>query len=144
MEHHYAPYYSRPLISFNDGFNGFFWWWLLDRSLDERAMWAYHHRADMDGARYQALLAHDTNLEARVKQLEAQQTPVNPNYVPQGLDRDLMYSDEQVHRAYVTRPTTSGRISFWFIMVPTAVGIVWFFAWLVFFKRWQTAQPRSA
>ena len=56
--------------------------------------WAYHHRYDMDPARYQALVAQDQQLEARVEQLEAQQAPRDPNYAPPGVDRDLMYSDQ--------------------------------------------------
>lgn len=94
----------------------------------------------MDQGRYQALLASDTNLEGRIKQLEAQQTPVKTNYVPQSLDPDLMYSDQHVHRAYVTRPTASGRILFWLVFVPMMVAMAWFLFWLVFFKRWQTAR----
>lgn len=139
IEHYYAPYFGRPMVIYNDHYSSFFWWWLLDRSLNERAMWAYHHHSDMDDARYRTLLATDTNLEARVKQLETQNAPVNPSYTPTGLDRDLMYSDQYVHRAYVTRPTRAGRFLFWLIMVPTTTGCVWFMAWLVFYKRWQTA-----
>jgi hypothetical protein len=139
VEHHYAPYYTRPVVVYNDSYNPLFWWWLLDRSLDDRAHWAYHHRASMDAARYQTLLSSDANLEARVRQLEAQRAPVNPNYVPAGLDADLMYDDQSVQRAYSTRPTTSGRALFWIILVPTAIGTTWFLVWLVFYKRGRTA-----
>ncbi|MBI2949582.1 MAG: hypothetical protein HYY23_18255 [Verrucomicrobia bacterium] len=126
-------------MTYNDSYNGFFWWWLLGRALDDRARWAYHHRSEMDPARYQALLATDTNLETRVRQLETQNTPVNRDYVPTGIDRDLMYTDQHVHRAYVTRPTTTGRVFFWLLMIPTAVGMAWFLVWLVFYKRWKVA-----
>ena len=135
----YSPYWSRPVIYYHDPYNSFFWWWLLDRSLDDQAWWAYHHRYDMDPARYDALLARDQQLQARVTQLEAQQVPRDPNYVPQGVDRDLMYSDQYVNRAYHNRPTTSGAVAFWLLGIPTAVAVCAFFIWLIWFKRWQTA-----
>jgi hypothetical protein len=139
IEHVFAPYYSRPVVVYRDPYSSFFWWWLLDRSLDERAYWAYHHRYDMDAARYQTLLATDTNLEARVRQLEAQQVAVNPKYVPSGLDPDLMYNDRYVHRVYSNRPTAAGRLCFWLILVPAVAATGAFLVWLVFVKRWQTA-----
>src|ERR1035441_4627766 len=121
-----------------------FWWWVLDRSIDDRAWWAYHHRYDMDPARYQALVANDQQLESRVAQLEAQQAPRDPNYTPPGVDRDLMYSDHYVEQAYSNRPTTSGVFVFWLLAVPTALGVTGFFIWLIWFKRWQTATPVAA
>ena len=135
----FNTYSSRPWVTYNDPYNSLFWWWLLDRSLDDRAWWAYHHRYDMDPARYQALIATDQQLEARVEQLEAQQAPRDPNYAPAGLDRDLMYSDQYVSRAYSNRPTMLGVIAFWVLGVPTALAFVGFFIWLIWFKRWQTA-----
>lgn len=135
----YAPYYSRPVVVYHDPYNSFFWWWLLDRSLDDRAYWAYHHRYDMDPARYQSLLATDQQLQARVAQLEAQQVARDPQYTPAGLDRDLMYSDGYVNRAYNTRPTLGGQIAFWVLGVPLALAVTGFFIWLIWFKRWQPA-----
>jgi len=93
----------------------------------------------MDPARYQALLAHDQQLEARVEQLEVQQAPRDPNYVPPGVDHDLMYSDRYVAQAYSNRPTTFGVVAFWLLGVPTALAVCGFFIWLIWFKRWQTA-----
>ena len=135
----FYPYISRPVVYYRDPYNSFFWWWLLDRSLDDQATWAYHHRYDMDPARYQSLVANNQQLEQRIAQLEGQQVARNPNYAPQGLDRDLMYSDHYVHRAYSNRPTTAGVIGFWFVAVPTAVGICAFFIWLIWFKRWKSS-----
>ncbi len=136
---YYSPYYSRPWVAYNDPYNSFFWWWLLDRSLDDRAYWAYHHRYDMDPARYDALMATDQQLETRVAQLEAQQAPRDATYVPPGIDRDLMYSDQYVTHNYHNRPTSAGVIFFWILAVPCALVIVGFFIWLIWFKRWQTA-----
>jgi hypothetical protein len=140
----FNPYSSRPWVTYQDPYNSLFWWWLLDRSIDDRAWWAYHHRYDMDPARYQALVANDQQLESRVAQLEAQQAPRDPNYTPPGVDRDLMYSDHYVEQAYSNRPTTSGVFVFWLLAVPTALGVTGFFIWLIWFKRWQTATPVAA
>jgi len=135
----YHYYDTRPWVTYRDPYSSFFWWWLLDRTLDDRAWWAYHHRYDMDPARYDALLATDAQLQARVAQLEAQQVARNPNYAPPGLDRDLMYSDQYINRAYNNRPTRSGEIAFWIFGVPLALGFCAFFIWLIWFKRWPTA-----
>lgn len=135
----FNPYASRPVVIYHDPYNSLFWWWLLDRSLDDRASWAYHHHYDMDPARYQALVANDQQLETRVEQLEAQQAPRDPNYVPPGVDRDLMYSDHYVAQSYSNRPTVAGVFAFWLLAVPTALGVTGFFIWLIWFKRWQTA-----
>jgi len=127
------------VVVYRDPYNSFFWWWLLDRSIDDRAYWAYHHRYDMDPARYQALVAENRQLEERVSQLEAQQVPRDPNFVPQGVDRDLMYSDRHVNQVYSNRPTVSGKVAFWVLAIPLGLGACGFFVWLIFFKRWQTA-----
>ena len=126
-------------MSYRDPYSSFFWWWLLDRSFEDRALWTYHHRQDMDPARYQALVATNQDLEQRVGQLEAQQVPRDPNYAPPGLDKDLMYSDRHVEQVYHNRPTVSGRVAFWALAIPLAAGAGCFFIWLLFFKRWQTA-----
>jgi hypothetical protein len=140
----FNPYWSRPVVIYRDPYSSLFWWWLLDRSLDDRAWWAYHHRYDMDPARYQALVAQDQQLEARVGQLESQQAARDPNYTPPGVERDLMYSDQYVQRTYSNRTTTLGVVAFWLLAVPTALGVSGFFIWLIWFKRWQTATPQPA
>jgi hypothetical protein len=126
-------------VAYSDPYGSLFWWWLLDRSLDDQAYWAYHHRYDMDPARYQALLAQNQQLESRVQQLESQQVPRDPAYTPAGLDRDLMYSDQYIQRSYSNRPTASGRVAFWLFGVPMAVAFCAFFIWLIWFKRWKTS-----
>jgi hypothetical protein len=132
----FAPYYLRPRVVYRDPYSSFFWWWLLDRSLEDRAWWAYHHRYDMDPARYQALLAGNQQLEARVSQLEAQQVVRDPGYVPAGLDRDLMYSDRYVGQSYGNRPTLLGVAAFFVLGVPAALALCALFIWLIWFKRW--------
>jgi hypothetical protein len=135
----FGGYTYRPWVTYNDPFSSLFWWWLLDRSIDDQAWWAYHHRYDMDPSRYQALMANNQQLGARVAQLEAQQqVPRDPSYTPTGLDRDLMYSDHYVAQSYSNRPTRSGSAAFWVIGVPLAAGFCGFLIWLIWFKRWQT------
>lgn len=135
----FNPYRYRPVVIYRDPYNSLFWWWLLDRSLDDRAYWAYHHHYDMDPARYQALVESDQQLRARVEALETQQVARDTNYVPAGIDRDLMYSDRYVGHVYSNRPTMLGAVAFWVLGVPTAIALCAFFIWLVWFKRWQTA-----
>lgn len=106
----FGSYYSRPIVVYNDPYPSFFWWWMLDRSLDQRAMWAYHHRpmsdgTGMDQARYQAMLSKDANLEARIKALEAKGIPVDRSYTPEGMDPDLQYTNDFVDAAYNPVPT---------------------------------------
>jgi hypothetical protein len=134
----FSPYTYRPWVTYSDPYSSLFWWWLLDRSIEDQAWWAYHHRYDMDPARYQALLANNQQLEQRVTQLEAEQSPRDQTYTPTGLDRDLMYSDQYVNRTYSNRPTTSGTVAFWVFAVPAAAAGSVFFIWLIWFKRWQT------
>ena len=134
----FTPYYYRPVVVYHDSYSSFFWWWLLDQSLDQRAYWAYHHRWDMDDARYQALLASDARLQTRISELEAQQVAQDPSFTPAGLDRDLMYNDQYVSRAYSNRPTTGGRVAFWIFAVPGVAGACCFFIWIIWFKRWKT------
>jgi len=101
-------------VTYHDPYSSLFWWWLLDRSLDDQAWWAYHHRYDMDPARYQALLANNQQLETRVSQLEALQAPRDPTFTPTGLDRDLMYSDQYVNRTYSNRRQSAAKWRFGF------------------------------
>lgn len=137
----YGSYYTRPVVIYNDPYPSFFWWWLLDRSLEERALWAYHHRQQMDAARYNALLAKDAQLEARIRQLEAQGVARDPKYTPAGMDTDLMYSNEYVDAVYNPAPTVHDgdstgfwvflQVLFWIFLICLVVFMVWF----VFFNR---------
>ena len=130
----YGSYYSRPVVFFNDPYPSFFWWWLLDRSLDERAMWAYHHRHDMDQARYNSLLSKDAQLEAKIRQLEQQGIKRDVNYTPAGVEPDLMYSNEYVDAAYnpAGQTGTGGLAIFLWICLGIFVIIL---VWFVFFRK---------
>ncbi len=129
-----------PVVIYHDPYSNWFWWWLLTQNRDTRAWWAYHHRSDMDEARYRDLLAKDQQLEARIHELEAQKTPRDPTYAPPGLDPDLMYDDGFVEAAINPQPPPAPPPS------RRLVGVVWrivlilavmaFLVWLVFIKRW--------
>ncbi len=134
----YGSYYSRPIVMYHDPYPSFFWWWMLDRSLDERATWAYHHQHDMDAARYQALLAKDSQLEARMKAMEAKGVPRDSTYVPAGMDSDLMYSNEYVDAAYNPNPpadSDSDGMSGWTVLL-IIVGVLGGMAVVVLFFIW--------
>lgn len=145
----YHNYYSRPIVVYNDPYSSFFWWWMLDQSLEHRAMWAYHHQADMDAARYRDLLAKDAQLEARVRQLEAQKVNRDANYVPPGVEADLQYTDEYCDSVFNPqskphdhRESSGGFLHGLWLVVQWIVGIILlviltcFLWWLVFEKRW--------
>lgn len=148
----YSTYYSHPpltVVHYNDPYSTFFWLWILDRSLDDRARWAYNHRYDMDDARYRDLLAKDAKLEARIRQLEAEKRARDPNYLPSGMtDPDLPYTDEFVNasrnptlKPYVG-PTFSGFmyglwcVIVWCFYLALIIGVICLVIWLVFYKEW--------
>ncbi len=136
----YGDYYWRPALApvvvYHDPYSSFFWAWLLAQSLDQRANWAYHHRSYMDEGRYRDLLAHDAQLEGRIRQLETQQVPRDASYVPQGMDApDLMYRDEYVTAAYNPQPRPSHVLGV-LLKVCFVISIMTLVIWLVFFKRW--------
>ncbi len=130
----------RPVVIYQDPFSNWFWWWLLAQDLNTRALWAYHHRSDMDAARYRDLLAKDAQLEKRIHELEAKKEPRDPTYAPPGVDPDLMYDDGFVDAAINPQPPPSpshshglARTVRRIILVLAAMA---FFVWLVFIKRW--------
>ncbi len=105
----YSYYSGMPVVYYNDPFHSIFWWWMLDQSLENRAMWAYHHRNEMDDARWRDMCAKDSQLEARVRELESQNIPRDSTYTPKGVDKDLMYSDKAITDA--SQPSAGA--SFW-------------------------------
>ena len=128
----YAP------AQYSDPFGPFFYLWLFEKaSANDRAQWAYNHRSEMDDERWKDMCAKDKKLEARVKQLEAEQKEKDPNYVPTGLeDSDLMYDTDFVQAA-ATPEHGFGYyflwFCFWVFVVAIVVGILYF---LIFVKDW--------
>jgi hypothetical protein len=153
-QQYYGPYMSQPVVVYHDPYNSFFWWWLLAQSQDQRALWAYHHQADMDQARYQDLLARDRALEAKVHELEGRQVPRDPTYTPPGIDPDLVYTDDYVTAAYNPQPQPQSQpqssppatipphpaprhhAGMTFITILAVMLLIGFVVWIVFFKRW--------
>jgi hypothetical protein len=89
----YRSYYSRPVVhTYHDNFNPYFWMWLMDHK-ENQAQWVYNHRNEMDNARYQELLAKNSQLESEVRALEVKGVAKDPAYVPQGIDKQTMYED---------------------------------------------------
>ena len=135
----YLSYYSRPQTYYRDPYSNFFWWWLLDQSLQNQAYWTYHHRYSMDPSRYQ-LLMQNQQLAQQVQMLENQQVVRDPSFTPSTLDRDLMYSDQYVQSAANSSgpgiPSTFGKIlSRMFAIIlfgVLSISVIW----LIFFKRW--------
>jgi hypothetical protein len=142
--HHYYVNPPTTVVHYNDPYNTFFWLWLMDRSLNERAYWAYNHRYDpvMDQARYRDLLARDRALENRVKQLEAENKIRDPNYVPPGIEPDLQYTDDYIDAAM--NPQQSGIGFFhalwvlvkWCFYIAIFISLVAFLVWFIFYKDW--------
>ena len=122
---YYSAYYSRPVPTYiyHDNYNPYFWMWMMDRSDNDRAMWAYNHRSDMDQQRYQELLAKDASLAQKIKDLEAKGQAVDPNYKPAGVDDDLVYDQP---------PEESSHFWWWVLAFGVLVGSVY----LCFFRRW--------
>lgn len=113
----YERYYNRPAPayygpSYSDPFgNTFFWLWLMDRNRPNYSRdggdFLYHNRDSIDRARYEELLRNDENMRRRVAELETQQIKRDPSYVPPGIDRDLMYSEDVVKQAHKEKNTSS-------------------------------------
>lgn len=132
--YHNKPPIFAPTSSFNDHFNPWFFMWLMEKSSDDRARWVYHHKEDMDPERYKQLSSKDTQLEARVKQLEKEGVKKDSTYVPKGIDADLQYDDDFVDAVVNPEKEVSddkssgasgGWIAFW-IVIAVIVGFVLF------------------
>lgn len=139
----YHDYTARPVVVYHDPYSSMFWWYLLDRSLDDRALWAYHHRQDMDAARYQEMLAKDARLEARIRELERQNLTKDPNFTLKGMDPDLQYTDGYVDAAYNPTPISSspsgpscGSVVVVLLWIALAGAVIAGICWLFFVKRW--------
>ncbi len=134
----YNNYYSRPIVVYHDPYSSLFWYWLLDRTIEQQALWAYHHRLDMDAARYNDLLSKNAELAGRIRALESQNTPRNSTYTPPGMaDHDLMYTDEYVSAAYNPQHIEEdSNVLMILLYVFLILAIVALLIWLIFVKKW--------
>src|SRR5262249_37883790 len=87
----------------------------------------YHHRDEMDDARYHDLVQKDADLEHRLNQIEQQGVTRDASYTPTGIDQDLMYNDDEAKKAY-TETTTHPQ---WGLLGVSLTGIG--LAYLIFF-----------
>ncbi|OGF82141.1 hypothetical protein A2924_00435 [Candidatus Giovannonibacteria bacterium RIFCSPLOWO2_01_FULL_44_16] len=65
--------------------------------LEYRVTWVWNHFSEISDERYWDLIQKDRELEERILELERQNTPQDPTYVPPDLNHDdagLMYSEE--------------------------------------------------
>ncbi len=100
--------------------------------MHDRDTWLYNHKDQMDPVRYEEMKQKDKELEARLKVLETQGAQKDPSYIPPGVERDLMYSDEYVKSAYVEK-TKSGFPWIWvFVSLLVVTGMAYF----VFIRKW--------
>jgi hypothetical protein len=141
----YHQYTSRPVVVYHDPYSSFFWYWLLDRTIEQQAMWAYCHRYDMDSARYNDLLARNADLRARVIALEAQRVARDPHYTPAGMnDPDLQYTDDYIRAAYnphpvASQPVDASGVLHFLLILFLVLAIIALVVWLIFVKKWGSA-----
>jgi hypothetical protein len=140
----YTSYYARPSIfpigiHYSDPYNPWFFMWLMDRSIDDRARWMYNHRDSMDQTRYKELLVKDAALEAKIRKLEADKVAKDPTYAPSGMDSDLMYTDDYVDAVYnphkmVDGDSGSSAVGI-FLGIVFVIMVISGLVYLVFFHR---------
>ena len=133
-------YNNTPRVYYHDHYSDLFMTWLITRSISDQAMWYYAHRNDMDRARWDSAMRDNAELRARVAALEQQKVNVSHDYVPNGIDKDLMYNDDYVSAVYNPSPVESGSNSLLvtFFLIVSFVLIVCLVIWAVFIKDWKT------
>lgn len=85
----------------------------------------------MDDARYNELVAKNAQLAEELKTLESQQLARDPNYVPAGVDPDLMYSDDAAKQDKEEPGFAWGTFFLWTLGLSFA-GIL---VWMIFFRK---------
>jgi hypothetical protein len=142
----FPPPTGGPVVVYSDPYSTVFWYWLLQQSLQTRALWAYNHQPKMDPARYRDLLAKDGDLSSQVRDLEKSGTQRDPGYVPPGIDPDMMYTDEYLDSvANPTWPTFPGidtTVVETLGKILVVVLVLAFLCWLVFVKQWGETRPQ--
>jgi len=140
----YGGYARQP---YNDFFSPFLMGYLLSSSVNnnDRAYWAYHHKDQMDEARYQAMLAKDAELKARIDALEKEGLARDPNYVLPTMaeNPDLQYSKEFVDAAYnpvaVEQPVvydgSGGAVAMWIVIIFVILVVGGIVVYYVFVKE---------
>lgn len=133
----YHVYHDRPPMAYHDPYGPLFMYMLLDRSTDERAAWAYHHKDSMDPARYEELLKRDAALESKIRALEANKVEKNPDHTLPGVDPDLQYSDDYVDAAlnFEEDDAESSSVPGWAIAVLIVCALIAIVAFMIWMER---------
>lgn len=120
---------------YGDPYSGLFMYSLLSMSLHNQAMFHHHHWNSYSATRQQQLLAENAALKAEMASLSS--VPRNPSYSPEGVDSDLMYSDEFVNAAYNPTPVPVEKESNFLVIFAGVLftGFVGWAVWFVLFRR---------
>jgi hypothetical protein len=98
----YAPYASRPIVAYNDPYHPLLTYWILSQSIENQALWMYHHQAMMDSGRTFYIYQQNAELKAKVEALK--NTPQDSSWTPSGADPDLLYHDNYVNANFNPKP----------------------------------------
>lgn len=126
--------------TFGDPFSGLFMYSLLSMSLHQQSMFHHNHWDSYSAQRREALIRENAQLEAELAALKGK--PRDPNFVPEGVDPDLIYSDEFVNAAYNPTPVPvkddSWGFGMWFLVL-SGISLLGVGTYFVFFRRTEEA-----
>lgn len=95
----YDYYYSRPVVYYSDHYDNAFYFWLRDQDPNTQALWAYHHRYNMDPLRYTEITSN-LSVAMAVTLLQDRGVVRNVYWAPTGMDPDIMLSSSYVTAVY--------------------------------------------
>lgn len=78
-EVHYKDYYSH-----------YFWNWIKQQPVQQKALWAYHHKPYMDPDRYTEFV-RDTKVKNMIQDMMQANVAMDPLYNPPGINKELIY-----------------------------------------------------
>tara|TARA_Y100000034_G_scaffold133174_1_gene197960 strand:+ start:352 stop:798 length:447 start_codon:yes stop_codon:yes gene_type:complete len=138
---YYGNSYPGHWGGYSDGISPYFWLYMMSLNSHQQSAYIHNHGSSLDQARLNELYAKNAQLEAEVNAMKGK--PVDPNYVPEGMDAansDLMYSDDYVaatsgyQAVPAAVPPAKTGWGFWtWIMVLGVVGLGVYF--LFFYRR---------
>lgn len=135
----YGSYYGRPTY-YNDSYSPFLMGWILSDAINsqQRATWMYHHQNDMDQARYNEMLARDSQLRAEIEALKAQNIARDPSYVPPQMadNPDVMFDKEFVEASYNPEPQQSGSYIWGFLCITITIVLIMTGVYFMFIKEY--------
>ncbi len=139
----YNSYYGRSYPGswgmYGDGLSPYFWLYMMSLNSQRQAAYLHNHGSSLDQARLNDLYAKNASLQAEVNAMKGQ--PVDPNYVPEGMDKeniDLIYSDgyAQAASGYQAAAVPAkkgwGWVTWLLLISIVCGGAVWYF---FFYRR---------